>query len=784
MDKGKPMNGVKQDERLILPSLEIMQKYNIPADDIRASASTDLDGDANYRQGLLLLSDSNIYVLKSAEISRSMHFENKICEPLSGEVLVYIIPLNSISAAHVETKIASVTVVATVEGEERLIANASNHCSAEVRRFVRTLERAIGAISPNPQQDGRRERAKLPNGAPQMGGPGRRMGPPPSDKKLPLAEKFGLFGRLLSFFGSYKSSVAIVLLCFAATSLISLASPYLSGTVLYGQVLDGKLQDAAWLPQSSAATALIVLVIVMLLVKLLTQAFNMWHSIVTAKFVPKVVRDIKNRVFDSMNRLSISFFQSRETGMLMTRVLDDADQVTMLFIDMLPSTLVGIITIIIAVVIMFTVDVRLATVAVILLPISAVISRLLMSKLWTLHGRLHRANRKLSSAVNDNIVGARVVRAFGKQQGEMERFGSTNASVRNAQVDIVNLQSRLTAVFSFVNGLTPMLVMGFASYLILSKIGDMDYAKLITFTSYVGMLSGPIESLSNFLREWVNCMNSAQRIFEIIDAKPEVAESENPIHLENIRGDVELRGVCFAYDKGNPVLSDVSFKVEQGKMLGIVGRSGAGKSTLLNLITRLYDVGEGQVLIDGVDIRDIAMRDLRGLVALVSQETYIFMGTVAENIAYACPNASPADIVNAAKAACAHDFIMKLPDGYDTVIGTAGRQLSGGERQRLSIARAVLVNPKILMLDEATAAVDTETEINIQMALEELIKGRTTLSVAHRLSTLRDADELVVIENGKVAERGTHDELMKQEGIYFKLAEIQRKALEYRGIGG
>ena len=401
-----------------------------------------------------------------------------------------------------------------------------------------------------------------------------------------------------------------------------------------------------------------------------------------------------------------------------------------------------------------------------------------------MHGRLHRANRKLSSAVNDNITGARVVRAFGKQEGEMSRFGAINEGVRNVQVDIVNLQSKLTAVFSFVNGLVPLLVMGFAGYLILNRIGDMDYAKLITFAGYVGMLSGPIESISNFLREWVNCMNSAQRIFEIIDAKPDVAESETPIHLENIRGDVELKGVCFAYDKGNPVLTDVSFKVEHGKMLGIVGRSGAGKSTLLNLITRLYDVGEGQVLIDGVDIRDIAMADLRGLVALVSQETYIFMGTVAENIAYACPDATPADIVNAAKAACAHDFIMKLPDGYDTVIGTAGRQLSGGERQRLSIARAVLVNPKILMLDEATAAVDTETEMNIQTALEELIKGRTTLSVAHRLSTLRDADELIVIENGKVAEQGTHDELMAKEGIYFKLAEIQRKALEYRGIGG
>ncbi len=774
------------DKKPTLPNAEFLSKYGIAADSIRYSSPTDLDGDANYRRGFLLLAENMLYIFKSGEPTRDMHFEANEPLHITGEPQVDIIQISSISAISVETKIASVTVVATVDGEERLLANATNRCSAEVRKLVRDIERKLGKASAEPRREGRCDMPQMPPAHPigGPGGPGRRMGPPPAKTKLAVMKSGSLFKRLMGFFASYKSSVAAVLLCFAATSVISLVSPYLSGEVLYGQVLDGKLENVPWLPQDSAATALLVLVAVMIGVKLLTQAFNMLHSYVTAKFVPKVIRDIKNKIFDSMNNLSLSFFQSRETGTLMTRVLDDADQVTALFIDMLPATIVAAVTIIVAVIIMFSVDIILAAVAVILLPASAIISAFLMSKLWTIHGRLHRANRKLSSAVNDNIVGARVVRAFGKQQSEVTRFGSTNAAVRDVQVDIVNMQSRLTAVFSFINGLVPLLVMGAAGYLILNRIGDMDYAKYITFTGYVGMLSGPFESVSNFLREWPNCMNSTQRIFEIIDAKPEVAENVHPVHLENIKGDVELKDVCFAYDKGNPVLTDVSFSVENGKMLGIVGRSGAGKSTLLNLITRLYDVGEGQVLIDGVDIRDIAISDLRGLVALVSQETYIFMGTVAENIAYACPNATPADIVNAAKAACAHDFIMKLPDGYDTVIGTAGRQLSGGERQRLSIARAVLVNPRILMLDEATAAVDTETEINIQLALEQLIKGRTTISVAHRLSTLRNADELIVIENGKIAERGTHDELMEKQGIYFKLAEIQRKALEYRSIGG
>ena len=483
-----------------------------------------------------------------------------------------------------------------------------------------------------------------------------------------------------------------------------------------------------------------------------------------------------------MSRLSISFYQSRETGTLMTRVLDDADQVTGMFIDNLPALMVDFVTVIVATAIMFALNPVLALAAIILLPISSILSYFIMPRLWMAYGRRHRAARKLNSGVNDNIVGARVVRAFGRQDDEKGRFASSNRLVRDAEVAIVDTDSKITAIFSAARELANMVVFATGACMIMTHTFGMDYALLITFTGYVGMLSGPIDTISMFMRQWVNCMNSAQRIFEIIDARPDVEESENPTHLENIKGEVELKRVCFAYDKGNPVLTDVSFKVKAGQMLGIVGRSGAGKSTLLNLISRLYDVDEGQVLIDGVDIRDVAMKDLRGLVAMVSQETYIFMGTVAENIAYARPDATPQQIIKAAKAASAHDFIMKLPDGYDTLIGTSGRQLSGGERQRLSIARAILTNPKILMLDEATAAVDTETEINIQQALSELIKGRTTISVAHRLSTLRDADSLVVIEEGKVVERGTHRQLIEKKGEYYRLANIQHQALKKRGL--
>ena len=278
-------------------------------------------------------------------------------------------------------------------------------------------------------------------------------------------------------------------------------------------------------------------------------------------------------------------------------------------------------------------------------------------------------------------------------------------------------------------------------------------------------------------------MNSAQRIFEIIDAKPDVIESTEPVTVKDLKGELKLENVTFGYDENREVIKDVSLTVSPGQMLGIVGKSGAGKSTLANLITRLYDPDSGHIYIDGIDVRDMSFADIRRSVALVSQETYIFRGTIFENIAYANPNADKRAVLNAAAVAFAHDFICKLPDGYDTFVGTGGRSLSGGERMRVSIARAILADPKILILDEATAAVDTETERNIQSALEKLSKGRTTLSIAHRISTLRDADMLIVVEDGRIVEQGTHDELIRKKGTYFKLVQIQSEALKFRGIG-
>jgi ATP-binding cassette subfamily B protein len=312
---------------------------------------------------------------------------------------------------------------------------------------------------------------------------------------------------------------------------------------------------------------------------------------------------------------------------------------------------------------------------------------------------------------------------------------------------------------------------------------QLSYGTLITFTGYVSLLAGPADFFSYIFRWWSGSMNSAQRIFEILDAKPDVIESPHPTVLGDVKGEIKIENMTFGYEENRDVLKDINLEVKAGKMLGIVGKSGAGKTTLVNLISRLYDPTSGNIYLDGVNLRDLKFSEIRKNVALVSQETYIFKGSIFDNIAYSNPNANKSDVIKAAISAGAHDFICKLPDGYDTLVGSGGRSMSGGERQRISIARAILANPKILILDEATAAVDTETEKNIQASLSVLIKNRTTISIAHRLSTLRDADELIVIEDGKITEHGTHDELLRLKGAYYKLLQIQSKALAMRGIG-
>lgn len=373
-----------------------------------------------------------------------------------------------------------------------------------------------------------------------------------------------------------------------------------------------------------------------------------------------------------------------------------------------------------------------------------------------------------------------MVKAFGQQKQEKERFKAPNERLKEAEIRIVKYNNKFTILYNLVQEISNIWVW-IVGVILLLNTHTVELGVLITFVGYVGQLNGPMNFFSRVFQMWSDSINAAQRMFEIMDAIPEIEEVENPKQIKNPKGEITLSHVSFGYETNHPVLKDISLHVNPGEMLGIVGRSGAGKTTLVNLISRLYDVDEGEIYLDGIPVKELAFHDLRKNVAMVSQDTYIFMGTVADNITYANPEATREDVVQAAILASAHEFIANMPDGYDTVIGASGKDLSGGEKQRISIARAILANPKILILDEATASVDTETEKAIQNSLNYLVKGRTTLSIAHRLSTLRDANHLVVIDGGKIVEEGTHKELEKKQGIYYKLMELQTKSLALKG---
>lgn len=592
-----------------------------------------------------------------------------------------------------------------------------------------------------------------------------------------------LMRRCLHYFKPYTGVVILLFFIYLAVGCLNLVWPYLNGTILYDKILtkNEAFLEVLGLPAGKFGVALLLMVLTMVLVKLTSTALNCLQSVITSRMVPDIVSNMKSDVFDSMGRLSLNFYYNSETGGLMTRVLSDADRVTSFFVDIVPNLFVSSFTLISTCIIMFSLNPMLALASLCLLPVLFYFTYSLLPRLFHLFTKRHRTERNMNSLLNDNITGARVVKAFGQENTEIKRFSTHNKRVRDAELYVVGYDNRFHALYTFVENAASLLVWALGAYFII-YLHSIQVGLLITFVGYANQVKEPLEVFSQAFRSWSDTTNSGQRIFAIIDAKPEITEAENPIDLPDLKGNLTVRNLTFSYMPGYPVLKDISFSVKAGEMLGIVGRSGAGKTTLVNVLARLYDPEAGEILLDGVNIKELSLQTLRKNIAMVSQETYIFMGTVAENIAYAKPEATREEIIRAAVLASAHDFICKMPDGYDTVIGSSGRSLSGGERQRISIARALLADPKILILDEATASLDTETEKNIQEALNQLVKNRTTLSIAHRLSTLRDADSLIVLDHGVITESGTHQELIEKKGTFSMLMELQSKALAMKGL--
>ena len=664
----------------------------------------------------------------------------------------------------VEELISTGRLIAKKGDESVCLAIFTNACKADVRLFVKYLNMY--------QKDGKIEKDegdfKKDNFCPKC-----HSRYPDSNRKIcpKCMDKGKLVRRMWIFIRKYIKEMLLVLFALILVSAIGVIAPYFSSRFFYDKILD---------ENSSFYGQILFMICIIVVLNLCSIGINIISNVITAKVAGKLVYDMKRTIFDSIKRLSLSFFTGRQTGGLMTQIDHDASSIYWFFVDGLPYFLINIVQVIVVFIVMLTINPMLAVLCMSVVPIFL----FMISRLYRHSGHLHMKNyscqRAMNSVLADVLSGMRVVKAFAREKEESSRFGKHAERSTQMYKQITVYNNTAYPVATQIMSLSSTIVWLVGGWLVMN--GNMTYGTLVLFLSYVGMINSPLFMFVDMTHFFSHCMNGVQRLFEIYDAEPEVTEKENAIKKDSLDGHVQFSNVVFSYDKSRRIIDDVSFDIEPGKMIGIVGHSGAGKSTLANLLIRLYDVSEGQITIDGVNVKDYSFDTLRKNIAIVSQETYLFIGSILENIRYAKPDATKEEIIQAAKIAGAHDFIVKLPDGYNTQIGLGYKDLSGGERQRISIARAVLLNPKILILDEATAAMDTETERKIQTALEKLIVGKTTIVIAHRLSTLRDADKLIVIENGKMPEFGTHGELIRQKGIYYKLYMLQLEALKNVGV--
>ncbi len=729
---------------------------------------SDTGGDLMRRDVWVLLTEKALYIAEGVvAVSRDRRGLKKQSAAAFMPSSVFTYEVEKMEKPRMESLLSGGQFVCNYEGEALRLFNYSAACKHDVR----LLKDAVSQL----KKDGKADEKKLKGDIkelPYCPKCGRRY----TDEKRKLCrycvDKVRLVKKLSRFFIRYKGYMAMVFLTIAMMTGIGLLVPQISSKMFYNDVLEegGKYYGRVW-----------YVVMLIVGVRLLSLLVSIANGIISARVSTRVNYDLKNTIYKAINRLSLGFFSSRQTGGLMTQINNDANTIYWFFCDGFPYLVTNAIQLVGVLIIMLFTNVTLTLYTFVTVPVFFLIYRSLFALFERLHAKSYAKKRSMNSLISDVLNGMRVVKSYAREDVEVKRFDERSEGVAEADTTVQVTASKTFPFLGFLLQTGSFVVWAIGGRQIIED-GGMSYGDLMAFLAYVSMVYSPIDFFADVANWWTECLNALGRLFEISDANPDIEEKEGAVCLENVNGDVEFDGVTFAYDGGRDVIKDVSFTVPAGSILGIVGHTGAGKSTLANLLTRLYDPRQGAVRIDGVDIKELSFSSLRGNIAIVSQETYLFRGTIMDNIRYAKPNATVEEVIAASKAASSHDFIIKYPDGYQTMVGVGNKELSGGEKQRISIARALLTDPRILILDEATAAMDTQTERQIQAALNRITKGRTTIMIAHRLSTLREADKLIVIEKGAIAESGTAEELLRKKGIYYKLYKLQAEALKTVGV--
>jgi ATP-binding cassette subfamily B protein len=572
--------------------------------------------------------------------------------------------------------------------------------------------------------------------------------------------------RLWRFARPYKMDLLLGFLLTLAATAATLVPPYLTMPLL----------DEILIPTHNGTQIdthdVLVLLGGLLGAALAAWGLGWWRTYLLALVSERIGADLRTATFDHLLQLSLEYFGAKRTGDLIARIGNESDRICVFLSLHALDFVTDVLMLLMTATILFSINPWLTVVTLVPLPLIAWMIHLVRDRLRTGFEKIDRIWGDVTNVLADTIPGIRVVKAFAQESRESQRFKEANQHNLAVNDKLNRIWSLFAPTVTMLTEVGLLVVWGFGIWLVTHK--SISVGVLVAFIAYIGRFYGRLDSMSRIVSHTQKAAAGAKRIFDILDHSSSVPEPTNPIPVPQVQGAIKIRDIGFRYGSRR-IIRGMSLDIRPGEMIGLVGHSGSGKSTLVNLICRFYDVSEGAISVDGIDIRRFALADYRRHIGLVLQEPFLFHGTIAENIAYGKPDATRTEIIGAARAAHAHDFILRLRHGYDSIVGERGQGLSGGERQRISIARALLINPRILMLDEATSSVDTETEKEIQKALDNLVQGRTTIAIAHRLSTLRRADRLVVMDRGEVVEVGSHDELMAAQGAYWRLYEAQAR---------
>ena len=609
---------------------------------------------------------------------------------------------------------------------------------------------------------------------------GRGFGGPMGGQYLSEEEKANqpkvtpaLLKRVFSYLKPYAKQLILVFLCIGASSFLTILP-----TVLTGKILDEGLLK-------SDLKALVYYIVLSLIVTFIASLIGVAETYINTWIAQHITFDMRNQMYSHLQKMSQRFFTTNNQGDIITRMTSDIDGVKAVITNTFSSILSNSITLIIAMIAMFQKNWILALVGIVIVPIFTIPTRSAGKKRWKLTNESQQVNDEVNGILNEtlSVSGQLLVKLFGKEKYEYERYENANRKMIGLNIKESMAGRWFRVVLTTFTSVGPMLIYLVGGILMMKYDPTITIGDITVLVALLGRMYMPVNSLLNIQVEWIRSMALFKRIFDYFDIPVEIKNAEDAVTPEKVTGDIVFEHVEFSYEESKKILKDISFNLDAGKSIAIVGPSGSGKSTIVNLIPRLYDVDSGSVTFDGIDVRKLDLSFLRNQVGVVSQETYLFNGTIRDNLLYAKPDATEEDMVEALKKANIWDFIEKQEKGIDTEVGNRGLKLSGGEKQRISIARIILKDPTIFIFDEATSALDSISEKKIQDAIDPIIRSKTSILIAHRLSTILAADEILVVKDGTIAERGTHKELLGKEGVYRELYETQFSKALIEGEG-